>query len=58
MDRTSTLSLLQRRFVIAALKNRRPVSPSEKTLNLIKDFASSFRIIDGVPSEIQSVSLN
>lgn len=58
MDRTSTLSILHKRIIIDALKNEKVLSPSEKTIDFIRDFARNFKILDGVPPKIQSLSLN
>lgn len=59
MDETSTPSLLiSENLLRAALKSKRYDSPSFKTIEYIRTFASNFRIIDGLPNEASSFSLS
>jgi hypothetical protein len=59
MDETSTSSIAStEKMLRTALKNERYGTPSDKTIEFIRSFASSFRFIDGLPEGAASYSLN
>lgn len=59
MDETSTSSLLlSENLLRVALKSKQYDSPADKTLDFIRNFANSFRIVDGLPLEASSFSLS
>lgn len=59
MDETVTSTLFPtEKMLRTALKNERYGTPSDKTIELIRSFASSFRFIDGLPEGAASYSLN
>ena len=59
MDETVTSTLFPtEKMLRTALKNERYATPSDKTIEFIRSFASSFRFIDGLPEGAASYSLN
>lgn len=59
MDETATSTLFPtEKMLRTALKNERYGTPSDKTIDFIRSFASSFRFIDGMPDGAASYSLN
>ena len=59
MDETVTSTLFPtEKMLRTALKNERYGTPSDKTIEFIRSFASSFRFIDGLPEGEASYSLN
>lgn len=59
MDENSTSqTLLSEKLVRAALKSGNYGSPKQKSLDFIRNFAQSFRVIEGMPRESGIFSLN
>mgnify|MGYP006052348433 FL=1 len=59
MDETVTSTLFPtEKMLRTALKNERYGTPSDKTIEFIRSFASSFRFIYGLPEGAASYSLN
>lgn len=59
MDENSTSSLLlSEKLLRVALKSKRYDSPAAKTVDYIRNFANSFRIVEGLPNDASSFSLS
>lgn len=60
MDETSTSStgIITEKLIRTALKNASYGTPSEKTLDYLRNFAASIRIVGGLPGESGIFSMN